>query len=172
METRSALLERRVRAGPAAERRPTQILIQTVAGLAFLGIFIVSSLDHRFAWSHLPVAVALAGDVLVALGFLIVFLVFKENSFASGTIELTTGQPVISTGPYGLVRHPMYLGGLVLLFGTPLALGSLPALALFIPIAAVIVARLLDEERFLAHGLAGYQDYRRKVRYRLAPLLW
>ena len=120
----------------------------------------------------LPSSVALAGDVLVALGFLAVAFVFRENSFSSATIELASNQKVISSGPYAWVRHPMYAGGLVMLLGIPVALGSWWGLAVAIAIIPALIWRLIDEERFLGHNLPGYAEYRHKVRYRLIPLLW
>jgi protein-S-isoprenylcysteine O-methyltransferase Ste14 len=167
-----ALLERRVKAGPVAERRPWQRLIQGLAELAFLAVLVVPALDHRFSWSRVPLAVVVAGDVLVGVGFLIVFLVFRENSFASAVVEVSAAQKVIDTGPYARVRHPMYAGALVLLAGIPLALGSLFGLLVLVPFAALLVARLLDEERFLVRELPGYAAYRQKTRYRLIPYVW
>jgi protein-S-isoprenylcysteine O-methyltransferase Ste14 len=113
-----------------------------------------------------------AGDIFVALGFLIVFFVYKENSFASATIELAPDQKVISTGPYALIRHPMYLGGLILFLGVPLALGSWPGLFLVALMIPAVIWRLLDEEKFLAKNLPGYTHYQDKVRYRLLPHIW
>ena len=115
------LLERRVNAGPGAEQEKSQKLIQLLALFIFIGIFVISSLDHRFSWSNVPLSMVIVGDVLVVLGYLIVFLVFKENSFAAATIDVAPDQRVVSTGPYAIVRHPMYSGGLVMLFGSPLA---------------------------------------------------
>ena len=166
------LLERRVKAGPNAEKEKSQKLVQTLASLAFIGTLVIPSLDRRYRWSHLPLILVLAGNLLVILGFLAVFLVFKENTFTSATIEVAPGQRVISTGPYAIVRHPMYAGALVMLFATPLALGSWWGLAMFIPMSMVIVLRLLDEERFLRESLPGYTEYCREVRFRLAPFIW
>ena len=166
------LLERRVRAGPGAEKEASQRVIQLSASLAFLALLVAPALDHRFSWSIVPLPVVLAGNVLVALGFRIVFVVFRENTFGAATIEVTAGQTVISTGPYAIVRHPMYSGALVMLLGTPLALGSWRGLLAFIPMALVMVWRLLDEEAFLSKNLAGYREYCQQVRYRLLPLIW
>ena len=166
------LLERRTTAGPGAEQERIQNIIQALAGLAFIAIFIASALDHRFGWSTVPAYVTALGDVLVIFGFYLVFLVFKENTFASGTIEVVAEQRVISTGPYALVRHPMYIGALVMLVGVPLALGSWWGLLAIIPMIIVLILRLLDEEKFLAKNLAGYSDYQSKVRYHLFPLIW
>jgi protein-S-isoprenylcysteine O-methyltransferase Ste14 len=135
-------------------------------------IFVLSAIDHRFSWSVVPLFLVVAGDVLVALGLLIVFWVFKENSFASATIEVGMEQTLVSTGPYALVRHPMYFGAFIMLTGVPLALGSWWGLLTVIPIMVIIVWRLLNEEIFLEKELPGYSAYRKKVRYRLLPLIW
>jgi protein-S-isoprenylcysteine O-methyltransferase Ste14 len=166
------LLERRMRGGPTAEREPVQRIIMVFASLGFIGLIVVAALDHRFGWSDMAPGMAVAGDVLVALGWLAVLFVFRENTYTSATIELAPGQQVITTGPYALVRHPMYAGALVMLLGIPIALGSwwgLLALAAMLP---VLIWRLLDEERFLAKNLPGYVAYQTKVRYRLVPLVW
>ena len=128
--------------------------------------------DHRFGWSLVPVYAALTGDGLVAIGFFIVFLVFKENSYTSGTIEVAAEQKVVSTGPYALVRHPMYAGALILLCGIPVSLGSWWGLFTLIPMTMVLVWRLLNEEKFLTRNLSGYSEYCDRVRYRLAPFVW
>jgi protein-S-isoprenylcysteine O-methyltransferase Ste14 len=119
-----ALLQRRMRGGPGAEKEPVQKIIMSVTSLGFIGPLIVPAVDHRFAWSHVNPYVALAGDALVVIGWLAIFFVFRENSFTSATIELAPDQRVISTGPYARVRHPMYAGSLVMLAGIPIALGS------------------------------------------------
>lgn len=167
-----ALLERRVKAGPIAEKELNQKLIQIFASLAFVGIMILPSLDHRFSWSRVPLGFVILGDMLVALGFWVVFHVYKENSFAAATIAVAADQKVISTGPYAIVRHPMYSGALQLLFGTPLALGSWWGILMFLPMLLVMIFRLLDEESFLRKFLAGYDGYCRKVPYRLVPSVW
>jgi len=172
MKNDPMLLERRVNAGPGAEQERSQNIIQALAALAFGAMFIVSALDHRFAWSVVPAVATVLGDILVVLGFYFVFLVFKENSFASGTIEVEAEQKVIATGPYAIVRHPMYIGALVMLTGVPPALGSWWGLLAIVPMTAVLIARLLDEEKFLVKNLAGYSEYEDKVRYRLIPLVW
>jgi protein-S-isoprenylcysteine O-methyltransferase Ste14 len=133
---------------------------------------VLPSLDHRFSWSAVPLPIVVAGDALVALGFLVVFLVFKENTFTAAIIAATPDQKVVSTGPYAMVRHPMYLGALVMLFGTPLALGSWWGLLMFIPMIFTIAWRARDEERFLLKNLSGYHEYYHKVRYRLVPFVW
>jgi protein-S-isoprenylcysteine O-methyltransferase Ste14 len=167
-----ALLSRRVSAGPVAEKSRAQQIIPLFASIGFLAILVVPSLDHRFSWSHVPLWIVLAGDLLVVLGFYIVFKVFCVNTFTSATIEVNEQQTVISTGPYAFVRHPMYSGALVMLLGTPLALGSWWGLIAFIVMVAVIVIRLLDEEKVLLANLPGYAEYVARVKYRLVPYVW
>jgi protein-S-isoprenylcysteine O-methyltransferase Ste14 len=112
------------------------------------------------------------GDILIALSYLVFYFVFKENTYGAATIQVEENQRVISTGPYALVRHPMYAGALILTLGVPLALGSWWGLIMLIPGVAGIIMRLLDEERFLSRNLAGYTEYKNKVRYRLIPFVW
>jgi protein-S-isoprenylcysteine O-methyltransferase Ste14 len=166
------LLERRIAAGPGAETERSQKWIQLLASLVFAGAMILPSLDHRFSWSAVPLPAVVAGDVLTGLGFLIVFLVFRENTFTAATIAVTLGQKVVATGPYAIVRHPMYSGALLMLFGTPLALGSCWGLMMFIPMLFTIAWRARDEERFLCKHLIGYREYCQTVRYRLLPFAW
>jgi protein-S-isoprenylcysteine O-methyltransferase Ste14 len=166
------LLERRLKAGPRAEKEPTQRIIQLVATIAFIMIVVFPPIDHHFGWSTVPAYVSIAGDLLVFLGLLIIFFVFKENTFTSAVIEVDAQQKVVATGPYALIRHPMYAGALVMLAGVPLALGSLWGLLTIVPITVVIIVRLLDEEKFLARNLPGYSDYSDKIGYRLLPYIW
>lgn len=167
-----ALLERRIKAGPAAEKEIGQKIVQALAAVVFFADCAVPALDHRFNWSSVPNYSAIAGDAMMILGFAIVFAVFKENSYTSGIIEVAENQTVISTGPYALVRHPMYSGALVMLYGVPLALGSRVAELINVPMTAALIWRLLDEERFLVKNLNGYAEYRERVKYRLIPLMW
>lgn len=167
-----ALLERRLKAGAKAEKERGQKIVQSMTAVVFLADFVLPAFDHRFGWSRVPAPAAIAGDMMMLAGFAIVFVVFRENSFTSGIIEVAENQRVISTGPYALVRHPMYVGGLIMLFGIPLALGSWWGVLVNLPMTGAIVWRLLDEERFLAKKLHGYQEYCEKVRWRLIPFLW
>lgn len=167
-----ALLERRIKAGPAAEKERGQKIVQIIAAIVFFSDFAIPAFDHRFHWSTAPAYVPVIGDAMMVLGFLIVFAVFKENSYTSGIIEVAEDQTVISTGPYAVVRHPMYVGGLVMLYGIPLALGSWWGVLVNVPMTVAIVWRLLDEERFLVKNLKGYAEYRERVRFRLIPLMW
>jgi len=167
-----ALLERRMKGGPQAERRPAQRVIMVGASLAFLSLLAVPALDYRFHWSSVPVAGIVLGNVLFAIGFLFVGRVYRENTYTSATIEIHEGQRVIDTGPYAIVRHPMYSGALLYMLGTPLALGSYWGLLGFVLMLLVIVWRLQDEERMLARELPGYAEYRQRVRWRLLPGVW
>lgn len=172
MKADPRLLERRISAGPLNEKEASQKIIQSLAQASFLLVIIFPALDHRFGWSSVPLVGSIAGDILIMIGFYIVFLTFKENTHASALIEVEADQRVVQTGPYALVRHPMYIGALILLVGMPLALGSVWGVLTIIPITAVIVWRILDEERFLAKNLPGYTEYKKKVKYRLIPSVW
>ena len=166
------LLASRVQAGPVAETQKVQQVIQSLASLFFIGLFIVPGLDFRFHWSAVPPVLSWVSDGFVVLGFYLVFLVFKENSYTSATIEVSDEQKVISSGPYSVVRHPMYSGAMLLLLFTPLALGSWVAIPFPLPLIGVVVVRLLEEEKFLVANLKDYAAYRQTVRYRLVPFVW
>jgi protein-S-isoprenylcysteine O-methyltransferase Ste14 len=167
-----ALLERRMRGGPTAERQPAQRLIMLCASIGFIGLLVVPALDVRLGWSVVSPGAVLLGDALVIAGFYFILIVYRENTFTSATIEVAKGQKVISTGPYALVRHPMYGGALLYLLGTPLALGSYWGLLVFGAVLLFLLWRLFDEERFLSKNLPGYTEYQRRVRYRLVPFVW
>jgi len=167
-----ALLERRMKAGPKAEKEKGQKIVQGIAAVAFLADFLVPAFDHRFGWSRVPAFAAILGLLMMATGLVIAFRVAKANSYASAIIEVAEEQKVISTGPYSVVRHPLYSGALIILFGIPLALGSWWGLLVNIPLVAGIIWRLLDEERFLVRKLPGYAEYLESVRYRLVPYVW
>ena len=170
--THPALLWRRVRGGLLAEKEASQKIIVSLLVLGVLALLAVSELDHASGWSYVPVYVVLLGDLLVAAGLVLVLLVFRVNPFAAAAVTVETGQTVISSGPYALVRHPMYSGGLLLFLGIPVALGSWWGLVLFVPMLGLIIWRLLDEERYLSTHLPGYRDYCAKVTHRLIPSLW
>jgi protein-S-isoprenylcysteine O-methyltransferase Ste14 len=167
-----ALIERRMQAGPGAETEPKQKLILKFASVALIAMYIISPLDHRFGWSFVPSWLVLVGDALVVLSFHGFFLTFRQNAFAAATVRVESDQPVISTGLYAIVRHPMYTAALALLLGTPLALGSWWGLVPAALLLAALVWRLLDEESYLARNLPGYTDYQRRVRTRLVPGIW
>lgn len=171
-KTNPELLARRVNAGPGAEKEKIQKITHFFVILLFIAFLVISAFDHRFGWSHVPFYIVVLGDVLVVSGFFLFFLVFRENAFASPIVEVTTNQKVITTGPYSIVRHPLYVSGLIIMLGTPLALGSWWSLPIFIPFTLVIIWRLLDEEKFLSKNLQGYKEYCQRVHYRLIPFLW
>ena len=143
-----------------------------LVSVGFVALLVVPAVDRRFGWSHLPSWVALAGNALTVIGFYLIFLVYRENTYGAATIRVTADQRVISTGPYSVVRHPMYASASLYLIGTPLALGSLWGLVPLVLIVPALIWRLLDEERLLARDLPGYAEYQRRVRYRLLPAMW
>ena len=167
-----AALERRMQAGPGAETRTVQKVIVSAIFAVFGGLMVFSALDHRFGWSSVPPAVSLAGDVVVAIGLGFALVVVIQNSYAAANVRVESGQQVVTTGLYGFVRHPMYVGTLILTIGTPLALGSWWGLLFLVPGVVVLVFRILDEEKLLRQDLAGYDEYAEDVRYRLIPHVW
>jgi protein-S-isoprenylcysteine O-methyltransferase Ste14 len=167
-----ALLARRLEAGPIAEHESRHKLPSALAGLGFMALFVIAGLDRRFHWSSVSPIASLVADAAVLAGFAIVFLTFRANSYTSATIAVAKEQPLVDHGPYAVVRHPMYAGALLMLLATPIALGSWWASSGVLLMVLAIVARLLGEERYLAAHLAGYADYRRRVRYRLIPYVW
>ena len=166
------LVERRMKVGPMAEQQPAQKIIMTITLLGFVVLLALPGFDYRWHWSAVPVSLVLAANAGVALSFVIFFVVLKQNSYAASTIRIEAGQPVVSTGTYAIVRHPLYSGALLLLVFMPLALGSYWTLLVLLPMVPVLAWRLLDEERFLKHNLPGYADYCNRVRYRLIPWVW
>lgn len=164
-----ALLERRLR---GTEKRGEQRRVQAIGSLVYLAVFILPGLDRRFGWSDIPASLSLAADVIVIAGYAAFAWVLRVNSWASRLVEVQRGQQVISTGPYALVRHPMYSAILVLFGATPIALGSwwtlLPAMLL----APILAIRVRDEEALLLDELPGYAAYTRTTRYRIVPGLW
>ncbi|MDR2172911.1 MAG: isoprenylcysteine carboxylmethyltransferase family protein [Burkholderiales bacterium] len=166
------LLARRIKAGPTAERQPVQRLIMLCTSIGFTALLVVPGLDFRFGWSAVPLGGVVIGDVLVVIGFYCTYLVYRENTFASATIEVAEDQKVISTGPYAIVRHPMYASASLYLLGTPLALGSYWGLVVLGAMIPSLLWRLFDEERFLVKTLPGYTEYQKRVRYRFVPFIW
>jgi protein-S-isoprenylcysteine O-methyltransferase Ste14 len=172
LRTNPVALEGRMSGGPAAETRMAQKAL--IGGLysSLAAMVVVSALDHRFGWSSVPTAVCLAGDVLVAIGLGVVALVIIQNSYAAATVRVQAGQKVVSTGLYGMVRHPMYTGNVIMLVGIPPALGSYWGLVFVVPGLIVLALRIRDEEKLLQGELQGYREYTQTVRYRLVPLMW
>lgn len=164
-----ALLERRMH---THEPERQQTLIVRISWIWFALEYVLPGFDHRFGWSHVPTAVVIGADALVFLGYVFVGLVFRQNTYASRVVEVDQKQKVISTGLYGIVRHPMYLGVIIMYLVTPLALGSYWALIPAVFIIPTLVARIFNEEVVLLRDLEGYADYQQKVRFRLIPGVW
>ncbi len=163
------LLERRMRMREKEEKQKT---IQIIGIIIFFIGFLIAGLDYRYHWSNVPVYLVIAANAIVLSGYIFVFFVLRENSYASRIIEVEKGQKVITTGPYAIIRHPMYLGVLAMYIFTPLALGSYWAFPFFLPLLPLLVYRLLNEEEVLLKELPDYKEYCRKTRYHLIPFIW
>jgi protein-S-isoprenylcysteine O-methyltransferase Ste14 len=166
------VLRRRMNAGPAAETRPVQKIVSAGVYLAFMALLVVSALDHRFSWSTVPTPIVLVGDVMVVVGLGLSMLVVLQNHYAAANVIVEADQKVVSTGLYGIVRHPMYTSVMVLLVGVPLSLGSYWGLVVIVPAVLLFVARILDEEKMLSQELDGYREYTHQVHSRLVPYVW
>jgi protein-S-isoprenylcysteine O-methyltransferase Ste14 len=164
-----AFLEKRL---DVKEKRSAQQGVVKLSGLMFIVGFVVAGLDFRFGWSQMPKAVTVAAAVLFLLAYLLYAEVMRENAYLSRTIQVEEGQTVVSTGLYGIVRHPMYMATLLLFLVMPLVLGSWWALIPFAFYPAIIISRLKDEEELLTRELAGYEEYKEKVKYRIIPFIW
>jgi len=163
------LLERRMK---MKEKEKPQKLIIKLSMLVFITAFIIPGLDYRLNWSDVPLTVIIIADVIIFLGYLLFFFVLKENSYASRIIEVENDQIVISTGPYAIIRHPMYLAVLLIYVFSPLALGSYWAMLAIFPLPILIVFRIINEEKVLIKKLPGYKVYTQRVKYRLIPFIW
>ncbi len=170
--TNPAALQRRMRGGPLAEGRAIQKVVIVGAFLALFGMMAFSVFDHRMGWSSVPVWLCLSGDVLIAAGIGLAMLVIVQNNYAAATVRVELGQSVASGGLYKFVRHPMYVGNVIMMVGIPLALGSYWGLLFVPPGVLVLISRILDEEKMLTQELDGYREYRQRVRYRLLPHVW
>lgn len=164
-------LARRMRGGPTAETRPVQKLVIWAILASVVATGVVSALDWRFGWSHVPTTVVVLGDVVVGVSLVAAQWVVIQNNFAGASISVEAGQPVISTGLYGIVRHPMYICALIMMLATPLALGSYWGLVPVLASAPALMVRIFDEEQMLRAELPGYVAYTQKVRY-LLPYVW
>ncbi|MGB8386500.1 MAG: isoprenylcysteine carboxylmethyltransferase family protein [Mycobacterium sp.] len=172
MRTNPAALQRRMHVGPKAETRPVEKVVIVGSFLSLAAMTVVSVLGHRFGWSPVPAMISWVGDGLVAIGLGVAMLVVVQNSYAAATVTVEAGQRLVTTGLYGLVRHPMYTGNVIMMVGIPLALGSYWGLLLVVPGLVGLVFRIFDEEKLLEQELDGYREYAQRVRYRLVPHVW
>jgi len=167
-----AVVERRMHAGPKAETRPVQKVVTSAISILFIAVLVFSALDHRLRWSPVPPAVSLIGDALVAIGLGIAIFTVNQNSYAAANITVEESQTVISSGLYGIVRHPMYMGASIMFAGMPLALDSYWGLAVLVPVVIVFAVRIADEEKLLKQELTGYREYTATVHHRMVPYVW
>ena len=170
--THPALLRRRLRSGPLAEREPVQRVIALLLQISIFAVAAMSALDHDSSWSHVPVLAVVLGDLFVSGGLLLLWQVFRANAYAAATVTVESNQPVISSGPYALVRHPMYSALLLIFLGVPPGLGSWWGLVFVLPLLGTLIWRLRNEERYLSKHLPGYQAYCGQVTHRLIPRVW
>ncbi len=162
-------LERRAK---GTEKVKEQKLIQLINLPVFMAAFIIPGLDRRFGWSDVPVEIIIITNIVILGGYLIIFNVFRQNSYASRIVETYKEQKVIITGLYGVVRHPMYIGVLIMYMPTPLALGSYWGLIPMALLPVALVLRIINEEKVLKENLEGYKEYCLKTKYRLIPYIW
>jgi protein-S-isoprenylcysteine O-methyltransferase Ste14 len=156
----------------AKEKQAAQKGVQSLAGLVFMAGFVLAGLDFRFGWSDVPLPVVIAASVIFLIGYGLYAEVMRENAYLSRTVKVEEGQTVISTGLYGIVRHPMYLASVLMFLSIPLVMGSWYALIPFAFYPVLMVVRILDEEKLLTAELSGYEEYKRKVKYRMIPFIW
>lgn len=156
----------------AKEKQAAQKGVQSLAGLVFMAGFVLAGLDFRFGWSDMPLPVVIATSVIFLIGYGLYAEVMRENAYLSRTVKVEEGQTVISTGLYGIVRHPMYLASVLMFLSIPLVMGSWYALIPFAFYPLLMIVRILDEEKLLSAELSGYEEYKRKVKYRMIPFIW
>ena len=156
----------------AKEKQAAQKGVQSLAGLVFMAGFVLAGLDFRFGWSDMPLPVVIAASLTFLIGYGLYAEVMRENAYLSRTVKVEEGQTVISTGLYGIVRHPMYLASVLMFLSIPLVMGSWYALIPFAFYPLLMVVRILDEEKLLTAELSGYEEYKRKVKYRMIPFIW
>ncbi len=167
-----ALMQRRLQAGPGAEQSLLEKIVATVAFAGLAAAFVVPALDRRFGWSHMPAALSWIGEALIVLSVVMFTAVFRVNSYASSNITVEQNQSVSSSGPYAVVRHPLYSGSIVMGIGIILGMGSYWGLAILLIMIPALVVRILDEEKMMERNLPGYREYEQKIRYRLVPPIW
>ncbi len=154
------------------EKQGAQKAVVALSALGFVASFVVAGLDFRFGWSNLPVWVSVVASVLFLISYGLYAEVMRENAYLSRTVKVEEGQQVVSTGLYGIVRHPMYAATVLMFMMIPLILGSLPSFVIFLHYPVLISVRIKNEEKLLVRELAGYEEYRNKVKYRLIPFVW
>ncbi len=154
------------------EKQKGQGTLVKLSGLMFVLGFVVAGLDFRLKFSLLPSWVSWAFALVFLLGYMLYFVVLKQNEYLSRTVEVQQNQKVVDTGLYAIVRHPMYSATIIMFLAMPLVLGSFAAFVIFLAYPAIIVVRLKKEEALLEDGLDGYKDYKNKVKYRLIPYVW
>lgn len=164
-----ALLEKRLN---TKEQEKTQMAVVAVSSLLFLAAFVAAGLDFRFGWTHVPIWLVCLAAVLQLAAYGLYAEVMRENAWLSRTVEVQENQKVIDTGLYGIIRHPMYTATILLFLAMPLVLGSWVSFAIMLLYPVVIVFRIRNEEQVLEAGLAGYREYKQRVRYRLLPFIW
>jgi len=169
MKKNPYLLEKRLN---AKEEQSEQKTVIALSGIMFLLGFIVAGLDYRFQWIKLPEWVVIVGAVVFLIAYGLYAEVLRENTYLSRTIEVQENQKVIDTGLYGIVRHPMYAVTLLLFLSMPIVLGSVISFIIFLTYPFIIAGRIKNEEKVLEEGLAGYKEYKQKVKYRLVPFIW
>lgn len=154
------------------EKSNVQKKVVIITAFQFVCCFVIAGLDYRFGWSKLPSWLIIIACIIFVLSYVLYIEVTRENEYLSRTIEVQEGQKVISTGLYGIVRHPMYFACVLLFWSMPLVLGSLISFIIMLPFPLLLVRRILDEEKILEEGLPGYKEYEQKVKYRLIPFIW
>ena len=163
------LLKKRLSSG---EKEDTQKWVVALSGIMFLSSFVLAGLDFRFSWFQLPRTVTYIAAGVFLIGYALYFVVMKQNTYLSRTVEVQEHQQVISTGLYGVVRHPMYFATVIMFLSMPIVLGSVIALIPMLIYPFLLVARIKNEEKVLEEGLEGYKEYEKKVKYRLIPFIW
>lgn len=169
MAKNPSLLESRL---DAKEKEKEQNIVVKLSGLMFIAGFVLAGLDFRFGWIKLPFVVNIIASVIFIVAYVIYAEVLRENTYLSRTIKVVEGQKVISTGLYGIVRHPMYFATILLFMAMPLVLGSLVSFFVFLAYPFIIAARIKNEEEVLGRELEGYEEYKKKVKYRMLPFVW
>jgi len=164
-----SLLESRL---DAKEKEREQSIVVKLSGLMFVAGFILAGLDYRFGWVKLPFTVNIIASVIFVIAYILYAEVLRENTYLSRTIKVVEGQKVVSTGLYGVVRHPMYFATVLLFMSMPLVLGSIVSFAVFLAYPFIIAKRIRNEEEVLCRELVGYDEYRKKVKYRMLPFIW